>query len=211
MVLKTPWSIRALYKDPCIKLAEEGFKLLRELANSIRDKRQFCPHILSNDLKEALQDLNNALKSQPQLFLGSKLGRTTYNPTQAPLHHDQKHEEDSRVSFSSVTNDSCSPLECKPKEHSHELSKEVQKKVLRPQLSKTVVTTLEFSEALPIAAFTSLLLEMVAKLDHVIDEVEQLGRMAQFREFRDGDEIVVTCERPKTNAAYSDLPSYGEE
>ncbi|GAU12196.1 hypothetical protein TSUD_01630 [Trifolium subterraneum] len=49
-------------------------------------------------------------------------------------------------------------------------------------------------EALPFAAFTSLLVEMVAKLDHVMDKVEELGRMSHFKEFRDEDDenIVVT-------------------
>jgi hypothetical protein len=111
----------------------------------------------------------------------------------------------------------------KLKEHSREETKEGQghKKVLRPQLSKTMsmITSLEFSEALPFAAFTSLLVEMVAKLDHVMDKVEELGRMSHFREFRDDDDdnndedenIVVTCERPKMNTVDNELPSCGTE
>ncbi|TKY50685.1 Aluminum-activated malate transporter 12 [Spatholobus suberectus] len=204
--IQTPKSIRALYKDSCIRLAEEVSKVLRELANSIRNNRQFSPQTLSNNLNEALQDLDNALKSQPQLLLGSRNGRATNTPVQAVPHPDQKLEEDTRNSLSSVKNDSCSPRGCKSKEHSREQTK----KVLRPQLSKTAIISLEFSEALPFAAFTSLLVEMVAKLDRVMDEVEALGRMAHFREFKD-DEIVVTCEKPKMNIAQNDLPSYGAE
>ncbi|MED6218228.1 hypothetical protein PIB30_025002 [Stylosanthes scabra] len=193
--IQTPWSIRSQYKEPCMKLTEQVCKILRELANSIRNKRKFCPHILSNDLNVALEELNNALKSQPQYSHGSKFGRT------AKI----QHEEEFRASFSSVNsnnNDSC-----------EEESKEREKKVLRPQLSKTLsmITSFQFSEALPVAAFTSLLLEMVAKLDHVINEVEQLGRMSHFREFRVEDEIVVTCERPKVNTSYNDMNSYAED
>lgn len=44
-----------------------------------------------------------------------------------------------------------------------------------------------------------------------IAEVEELGKMAHFREFRHDDEIVVTCERPKMNIALNDLASYGTE
>jgi hypothetical protein len=75
----------------------------------------------------------------------------------------------------------------------------------------SIITSLEFSEALPFAAFTSLLVEMVAKLDHVMDKVEELGKMSHFREFRDDDydEIVLTCEKPKMNTAENHLPSYG--
>lgn len=205
--IQTPRSIRVQYKDSCIRLAQEVSKVLRELASSIRNKRQFSPQILSYNLNEALRDLDNALKSQPQLLLGSRNG-----PAQAILHPEQKFEEDTRASLWSVKNDSSGPLECKSKDHSREQSKEGQvHKVLRPQLSKTAITSLEFSEALPFAAFTSLLVEMVAQIDHVMDEVEELGRMAHFREFKDDDQIAVTCEKPKMNIAENDLPSYGGE
>lgn len=76
-----------------------------------------------------------------------------------------------------------------------------------------MITSLEFSEALPFAAFTSLLVEMVAKLDYVINEVEELGRMSHFRESNDDDnyddEIVVTCEKPKMNIVENHLPTNG--
>ncbi|OIW12766.1 hypothetical protein TanjilG_24699 [Lupinus angustifolius] len=208
--IKTPGSIRALYKDSCIRLAEEVCKVLRELANSIRNTRQLSPQLLSTNLNEALQDLNNALKSHPQLFLGSRNARTANTPARAVTDPEQqKHEEDSRPSLTSfkLKIDSSSGLVCKSKEHSGEPLK----KVLRPQLSMIAITTLEFSEALPFAAFTSLLVEIVAKLDQVIDEVEELGRVAHFREFRDDDKIVVTCERQNLHTVHSGMPSYGGE
>ncbi|ESW14737.1 hypothetical protein PHAVU_007G013300 [Phaseolus vulgaris] len=207
--IQTPKSIRALYKDSCIRLGEEVSKVLRELSNSIRNKRQFSPEKLSNNLKKALEDLDNALKSQPQLVLGSRNGRTKNTPVQAAPQPDQKLEEDSRSSLPSVKNIESSPSRgCKSREHSRELPK----KVLRPQLSMTAIVSLDFSEALPFAAFTSLLVEMVAKLDRVMDEVDDLGRMAHFREFIDDDaEIVVTCEKPKTNIPQNGLPSSGTE
>ncbi|XP_027934065.1 aluminum-activated malate transporter 12-like [Vigna unguiculata] len=192
--IQTPKSIRALYKDSCIRLGEEVSKVLRELAKSIRNNRKFCPEILSNNLKEALQNLNSALKSQPQLILGSRNSRATNTPVQAVQHHDQKLEEDTRTSLPGIKNTgSSSRLGCRSREQSRELTK----KVLRTQLSKVAIVSLEFSEALPFAAFTSLLVEMVAKLDRVMDEVEDLGRMAQFSEYEDDGndhKIVVTCE-----------------
>jgi hypothetical protein len=190
------------------------------MANSIRKKHQFSVQILSNNLNEVLQDLDNALKSQPHLLLGSRNGRsrtprTPKTPTQATTaHNDNKLEEETRTSLSSIKSECCSPVGSRLKEHSREQTKEVHghKKVLRPQLSKIITTNLEFSEALPFAAFASLLVEIVAKLDHVMDKVEELGKMSHFREFRDDDEnIVVTCERPKMNVVDNDLPSYGAE
>ncbi|CAJ1977682.1 unnamed protein product [Sphenostylis stenocarpa] len=149
--IQTPGSIRALYKDSCIRLAEEVSKALRELANSIRNKRQFSPQALSDNINEALQHLNDDLKSQPQLFLGSKNFGAATNA-----------EEDTRVSFSSVKSDCSSMFESKSK---------------------------ELSYALPFAAFTSMLVEMVAKLDRVIDAVDDLAKLSHFGEFRDEDEI----------------------
>ncbi|KAF8379110.1 hypothetical protein HHK36_028539 [Tetracentron sinense] len=93
-------------------------------------------------------------------------------------------------------------------------SKESARKVLRPSLSKIARTSLEFSEALPFAAFASLLVEMVARLDLVIEEVEELGRLANFKDFKPGDEIILNCETPRIeNIAYlqTHLPLHGAE
>ncbi|VVB08168.1 unnamed protein product [Arabis nemorensis] len=75
-----------------------------------------------------------------------------------------------------------------------------ERKILRQQLSKIVVmTSLEFSEALPFAAFASLLVEMVARLDNVIEEVEELGTIACFKEYNsnvDRTDVEVRVEKP---------------
>ncbi|WVZ10624.1 hypothetical protein V8G54_015154 [Vigna mungo] len=58
------------YMDVCnlkFRLGEEVSKVLRELANNIRNNHQFSPEMLSNNLNATLQDLNSALKSQPQM------------------------------------------------------------------------------------------------------------------------------------------------
>lgn len=81
--------------------------------------------------------------------------------------------------------------------------------MLRPQLSKITITSLEFAEALPFAAFASLLVETVARLDLVIEEVEELGRIAHFKEFRPGDEVVVKCDqRPIEDGLENHLPTH---
>ncbi|KAF2316323.1 hypothetical protein GH714_041664 [Hevea brasiliensis] len=122
----------------------------------------------------------------------------------AAAHARQKQEKDHHgVSLSSVKTDSSALLEWKTKRANNEQSREAERKVLRPQLSKIAITSLEFSEALPFAAFASLLVETVARLDNVIEEVEELGRIACFKEFKPGDEIV---ETPKVNVSQNHLP-----
>ncbi|KAJ0240643.1 Aluminum-activated malate transporter 13 [Hirschfeldia incana] len=76
-----------------------------------------------------------------------------------------------------------------------------ERRILMKQLSRIVVmTSLEFSEALPFAAFASLLVEMVARLDNVIEEVEELGTVACFKEYDgnvvDRTDVEVRIEKP---------------
>lgn len=186
---QTPRSVRALFKDPCIRLAGEVSKALKELADSIRKRRHISPEILSDHLHEALQDLNTAIKSQPRLFLGPNAHHSTNMLALAAATARQKSDK----YLSSVKTDSCALHEWKSK-RALEQMKEAERKVLRPTLSKIDITSLEFSEALPFAAFASLLVETVARLDLVIEEVEELGNIAQFKEFEAGDEVIVDCE-----------------
>ncbi|TYH59115.1 hypothetical protein ES332_D08G201600v1 [Gossypium tomentosum] len=207
--IQTPRSVRARFKDPCIRLAGEVTKALMELANNIRRRRHCSPEILSDHLHEALQDLDTAIKSQPRLFLGSKKNQTTSNMLALAAAHAARYKQDHGVSLASVKTDSSAFLEWKRKRVGREEAKENERKALRPQLSKIAITSLEFSEALPFAAFASLLVEIVARLDHVIEEVEELGRIACYKEFNpDDDDISVTCKRPPVDVTKNQLPSH---
>ncbi|XP_052210276.1 aluminum-activated malate transporter 12-like [Diospyros lotus] len=224
--IQTPRTVRALFKDPCIRLAAEVSKALKEIAHSLRMRRHCSPEILSDHLHEALQDLNTALKSQPRLFLGPNTNKATNNmlALAASTARQKPEKASAGVSLSSVKTDSSALMEWKTsKTRVSERSKEAERKVLRPTLSKIAMITmsLEFSEALPFAAFASLLVETVARLDLVIEEVEELGRMASFKEYKacccDGDEVVVDvdCQRrpPKMEGSIdklqNNLPSHG--
>ncbi|XP_020217767.1 aluminum-activated malate transporter 12 [Cajanus cajan] len=207
--IQTPRSVRAMFKDPCIRLAAEVSKVLIELSNSIRNRRHCSPEILSDHLHEALQDLNTAIKSQPRLFLGPKHRHSQATNMLKIAAEQVGQERHGKSSLSSVKTDSSALLEWKTKRVSTEQTKESERKSLRPQLSKIAITSLEFSEALPFAAFASLLVETVAKLDLVIEEVEELGRLACFKEFIPGDEVVVTCDEPRVDVFQNHLPSHG--
>ncbi|XP_031252248.1 aluminum-activated malate transporter 12-like [Pistacia vera] len=219
--IQTPKSVRALFKDPCIRLACEVSKALTELASSVKNHRHCSPEILSDHLHEAIEDLNTAIKSQPRLFLGADENHAGNMLALAAAHATQKQqkEKEAKISLSSVKTDSSALLEWKTKsktdpstllEWRAKRAPEADRKTLRPQLSKIAIMSLEFSEALPFAAFASLLLEIVARLDGVIEEVEELGRVAGFKEFNHGDDqIIVTCERPSERDNH--LPSHAAE
>ncbi|KAG5248979.1 aluminum-activated malate transporter [Salix suchowensis] len=198
--IQTPRSYRALFKDPCSRVADEVSKALIELANSIKNRRRCSPGILSDYLHEALQDLDDALKSQPILFLGSNNNQTTSMLALAAARANaiQKHAKNNvGVSLpSSFKTDTSALIKWKSRGMNNERwksSEASEGKALRPQLGRTAITSLEFSEALPFAAFASLLVETVARLDNVIEEVEELGRIARFKEFKSGDEAAVNC------------------
>ena len=198
-----------MFKDPCIRLATEVSKVLIELANSIKNRRHCSPEILSDHLHKAFHDLNATIKSHPRLFIGSDAASAKKKPGK------KKNSSSSSVALSSDKTDSSAlvKLENKSSNSSDQSNKEAssERKTLRPQLSKIAINSLEFSEALPFAAFSSLLVETVAKLDHVIEEVEELGRLACFKEYRPGDdEIVITCEQPQLDITLN-LPFQGVE
>ncbi|XP_019190703.1 PREDICTED: aluminum-activated malate transporter 12-like [Ipomoea nil] len=194
--IQTPQSIRALFKDPCMRLAGEVSKALKELGDSIRNRRHCSPEILSDHLHEALQDLNAAIKSQPRLFLGSRNSKAR-----------EQHKKSS--SLPSVKTDTSALMDWRSKKGGSR-EKEEERKV-RPTLSKIAFTSLNFSEALPFAAFASLLVELVARLEMVIEEVEELGKIAHFKEFDGGDEdsmIGVKCEKPTKVPLPNQLPPH---
>ncbi|RAL52090.1 hypothetical protein DM860_014917 [Cuscuta australis] len=196
--IQTPPSLRGLFKDPCMRLAGEVSKALRELGNSIRNRRHCSPEILSDNLDKALQDLNSAIKSQPRLFLGRGGRSTTSNNTASSNSAGEQHVMSKPASLSRVKTDTSALMEWKKskKEAKEDAAEKRAAAVsLRPTLSKVaMITSLNFSEALPLAAFASLLVELVARLEIVMEEVEELGRIAHFEEFNDGgdDDGVIT-------------------
>lgn len=150
--------------------------MFTELANSVKSRRQCSLDALSDHLHKALEDLDIALKSQPRLFLGSNKENASDMPAAAAAQESQKQEKETKPSSSGKKTDSSTSA-------SLERAPEVDQKTLRPQMSNIAIITLEFSEALPFACFASLPVEIVARLDSVIEEVEELARVVQFKEF----------------------------
>lgn len=169
--------------------------VLQELAKSISKRYQCSPEILTDHLHEALRELNTAFKAQPRLFIGPATNQTSEMLAQAAAVAASNADK----YLSSEKPDSAALLSewRLSKRASNGVAQVAAKKVLRPTLSKITLTSLEFSEALPFAAFSSLLIEIVAKLEIVIKEVEELGKKAKFRECNcnRGDNVIVTVLR----------------
>lgn len=183
--------MRSLFRYPCVRVAGEVCKVLDELARSIRNRRHCSPDVLSDHLHEALHDLNSAIKSQPRLFLGSKNARRAAA--------ERRPAPEKRASLPSAKSDITFMLAPEWRGGKRAAAADQppakESKALRPTLSKIAIMSLEFSEALPFAAFASLLVEMVARLELVIEEVEELSRAANFKEFSQQDQIAIEMER----------------
>ncbi|KAM0934152.1 putative aluminum-activated malate transporter [Dioscorea sansibarensis] len=181
--IQTPQSVRSLFREPCSRVAGEVSKILCELAMSIR-KRQHCPpDILSDHLHDALHALNSSIKSQPRLFLGTNNAQA--NSTIFAAQTDQ-HSSYRTTALPSVKTDVSALLSFRSKREHHS-----ERSTLKPTLSKIAILSLEFSEALPFAAFASLLVEMAVRLDSVIDQVEKLARDAHFKEFTEKNDVKI--------------------
>ncbi|KAF6995105.1 hypothetical protein CFC21_011664 [Triticum aestivum] len=195
--IQTPTSVRSLFRTPCTRVAREVTKVLQELADSIRNHHRCAPDVLCDHLHEALQDLNSAIRSQPRLFLGSKHGSA--NSRMLMELNSSKHAT-SRTALPSFKTDTASILERKNTK-ADQPSERSERSTLGRTLSKIAITSLEFSEALPFAAFASLLVEMVVRLELVIEEVKELERAANFKEFTRHDHLTIdiTCKEEKRN------------
>nr|XP_004244701.1 aluminum-activated malate transporter 12-like [Solanum lycopersicum] len=208
--IQTPRSVRAMFKDPCIRLSGEVAKALKELGDSIRYRRHCSPEILSDHLHEALQDLNKAIKSQPKLFIGSKNNTNKLTLATVVSKGQSGALNSRRVSLSSVKTDTSALLDWKSKLRGGSSTTTNENSKLRPTLSKIAITSLEFSEALPFAAFASLSVEIVARLDLVIEQVEELGRIAHFKEYNDDDNVelvVVEIDKKNSRTLPNQLPT----
>jgi hypothetical protein len=189
-MFKAPPSVRSLFQDPCTRVAGGVAKVLHGLAVSIRSHRRCAPDVLSDHLHEALQDLNSAIRSQPRLFLGTKHACAA---NKRMLMEKNTAAASSRATLlPSSKTDTTSLLERKSAGTDPPAAeRNDERATLRPTLSKIAVTNLEFSEALPFAAFASLLVEMVVRLELVIEEVKNLEKAANFREYTGHDHLVI--------------------
>ncbi|XP_062229505.1 aluminum-activated malate transporter 12-like [Phragmites australis] len=203
--IQTPPSVRSLFRDPCTRVAREVAKVLQELALSIRSHRRCAPDVLSDHLHEALQDLNSAIRSQPRLFLGSKHACAANRRMLMEL-NSGKHTA-SRATLHSFKTDTASLSERKNTKTDQPPERN-ERSMLRPTLSKIAITSLEFSEALSFAAFASLLVEMVVRLELVIEEVKNLEGAANFREFTGHDHLIIDLTNQEKMRNTNGAPLY---
>lgn len=197
----------AATEKPFTKVGFQVAHVLRQLAESIRSMEQ-CPpsQILMQNLHDAVQELNTAFCLQSKLFHISQplcctdpcisTAKTTnlnVNPTQTEqepdpepiqifkdvkqnvIYDQDEHQPNSELSSEEL--DSPARRQYIYNERKRSLS------AVTGRLSMKDRYGVEFAEALPLAAFASLIMEIVARMEHVIEAVHELGKLAAFKPY----------------------------
>eukprot|EP01018_Ginkgo_biloba_P007647 Gb_03302 [translate_table: standard] len=195
---QAPRSLRAQFKVPCMKISTEAGSILQELAQNIRDMRRNRPLTsMLEKLSRAMQDLQSSMRAQPELFIDTEKWFIVEEID--PEAHNEEIEVDT------LMHPPCTELsEVKPRSRDHEdvgqhfrryLSwngdQASEHKGLKTALSyrlKEQKQVVGFLEALPLATFASLLMEIAARLEHIIIAVDELGKLANFKKAHAFDE-----------------------
>ncbi|KAH9302667.1 hypothetical protein KI387_014250, partial [Taxus chinensis] len=206
----TQHSVRSVLKKPCSKVSEEAAKLLREVSCSIKHMRRCDSESMVKQLKLSLKDLQAALHSQPKLLIDSKrwpIHKIVENRSEIEEPEDEelgcdKHRKTKQIKkFVSwhgerqERNNEIQITQTQPHCHSLPLCANcIDEKPMSRQ-------TVEFAEALPLATFAWLLVEIVARLQHVVEAVDELARLADF-------EVRKPCSNQQVKRAPPLTPSH---
>lgn len=152
---RAPHFLRSPLKKPCTNVAHKAAKLLAELSSCIEQMRIYDFEPILEEVQHALEDLQVSLNSQPKLLLHS----TTRTPSQKIVLENENREEEVRWATR--------------RRSWHGESSDEKRLMLRHGV--------EFGEALPLATFAWLVVEIVARLEHVVHPVEELAVMAKFK------------------------------
>ncbi|GLJ39482.1 hypothetical protein SUGI_0806560 [Cryptomeria japonica] len=181
---------RLVFREQCTKVGEKVAEILKELGNSIKCMHQCRASVsMMEELNASVQELNMAFHLQPRLLFHIISKNPTEDhwipPLNSPqnftqgIQHDLAQSNESQIS--KENNEQISELF--PVED-HELNRKAESSYLLAAIghqSCKNTHSAEFAETLPIATFASLLIDMVNRLEYVIEAVEELGKLAAFK------------------------------
>ncbi|XP_057819132.2 aluminum-activated malate transporter 12 [Cryptomeria japonica] len=188
--IETPHSLRSVLKKPCTKVGQEAAKLLGELSSSIQQMRRCDWESIMKELQLAVKDLHAALHAQPKLLLHS----TRVVPMEKIVENESREAQDNETGRKGIRR--------LMSWHGESGSTETEKRLISGH-------GVEFAEALPLATFAWTLVEIVARLKHVAEAVEELATMANFKPYNPSSkqEAQNITSHPSSN--YTPRPSFG--
>lgn len=197
---------RESFKKPCTNVATEVAEVLRQLAESISCMKQ-CPpsQSLMENVHHAVEELNASFGLQPKLFqviqplysphnnnftaetidINSNTSKIKAVPDHQIIYilkdteRNNTSEEDKHKSSSVLL----LPI---PKDYLDSAANvsdiACESNYISSISGHRCMSKCTYAETLPLAAFASLLMEIVARLEHVIEAVQELGKLADFQD-----------------------------
>eukprot|EP01018_Ginkgo_biloba_P021424 Gb_00649 [translate_table: standard] len=192
--IQAPYALRKAFDCELREASKEAAALVRELGKSINHMHRSTPKSLLRAVHDAADRLQRKLDAHSYLLLQTNEVSTQYLAFRTQLEgHAEGECELGQARWS--TSGSGEPNQQKPlKKLCRKLrswpSIEVDMLELPSQDSDTDgeekqavprMRALESTTALSLGTFASLLIEFIARLDHLVDAVDELGRLAKFK------------------------------
>ncbi|XP_061993004.1 aluminum-activated malate transporter 9-like isoform X2 [Rosa rugosa] len=197
--IQAPAEKRLVFRTELLRVGAEGAKVLRELGKKIEKMEKLGPGDILKDVHEAAENLQKSIDHRSYILVNSEsweIGRRPREQEDAENVSDSKDSEDMNLGFKSLSEtvlDLGSVSAAWTPSATQGASSEC---VFRNQPSWPLrlpfdgagvskeenCRTYESASALSLATFASLLIEFVARLQNVVDSLEELGEKAKFRE-----------------------------
>lgn len=189
--IQAPYFLREHLRIPCMNIVTESSKVMVELAESIKTMTRITNIDLMIDrLNRAVEELQNYLMSQPELFIDSKRWQVVDETPEhkiVNLKATPPSESKNLQRFSIMKSEGQAGEEKKMATMSSEskISHRYDVSLTIPDSAKNNVKyesiqSVAFMETLPLATVACLLTEIVARLETVIMAVDELGERANF-------------------------------
>lgn len=198
--LQAPYNLKCAFRSEILDASNQAAELLRSLAKDVNNMKWSLQTSLLKHVHVSTERLQHSIDLHSCLFTASH----EYNSAKAQLQTTKfvsfnlkDFNTESDEPKSKVTGNSTSlpaPIQA---ESYHQMMKRQQRRlhswppreVDNFEDDETVVSdliprmcALESTTALSLATFTSLLIEFVARLDHLVEAVEKLATIARFKE-----------------------------
>ena len=177
-----PFSVIENLRTPCFELGRESANILRELAETVRTtRRSKNVNVMRDRLSAVLEYLQKSLTADPELFIDTKSSKNLEKKFLEGLTGIEiLHASSIQNSAKQADLISKTPAGTTTKAEEIQADKSRDRADQKCQTRDMKRSSSAFREVLPLARFSALLLETVAKLESVIMAVEELGKGANL-------------------------------
>lgn len=190
--IQAPYFLREHLRTPCMNIVTESSKVMVELADSIKTMTRITNiDLMIYRLNRAVEELQNYLMSQPELFIDSKRWQIVGETPEHKIVNIKATppSESKNLQLFGITKSEGEKGEGKKmaimssedKISRHEdISLKMDDSGKNNVKKHESMQSVPFMETLPLATVASLLTEIVARLETVIIAVDELGKRANF-------------------------------